>query len=333
MANRKKSRRLPPSRVPEIPSQSEQPTRLTLPPDRHEGRGRVRKAIGKFAEWAVGKAFDYLLVGVLALVTAPALAIWVYFRSGRAVWTYPWLYAALGFSTACVVIIFMASLLGFVRAQRRRAAERAINLEFLSKDKGYMDHAVNQIKAFKTFNTLLSEMANEMGKIAKTNQAATAQIHLAKRLIGARPNLLAFFGHKIASRAAKKLNKHAASMQSSLSQIEVTSDLLIESISGYTSWFPADTAEQAQILINNRTALDTMTSTMETTIGSTQGFRDSQQSIYGISQELNTAVNRMTNVTDGVITFLRSSNDKWSTVIGLMDEKIRAWAVTQEAQK
>jgi hypothetical protein len=163
MAKRKHSRRLQPSAVKEKPRQFEQqiPTQDSVTAiDRSEGRSRINTAIIKFGEWALGKAFDYLLVGVLALVTAPALAIWIYFRSGRAAWTYPWLYASLGFTTACVVIILMASVLSVIRARRKRAAERAINLEFLSKDKGYLDHAVNQAKAFKTFNSILFAMAS-----------------------------------------------------------------------------------------------------------------------------------------------------------------------------
>lgn len=279
----------------------------------------------KFAEWALKKAFDYLLLGVLALVTAPSIAIWVYFRSGRAAWTYPWLYGSLGFIAACLFIILMASLLSIIRARRKRAAERAINLEFLSKDKGYLDHAVNQARAFRTFNTILFAMAKEMGDIGNTNRRGTSQMQLAQRTLVAHPNLLAFFGHRIASRIAKKTNKHAAAMEVHLSNVKATSDLLIESITGYTTWFVADNPAQAQTLIGNRTSLEKMVKVMRESIDSTQGFRDAQQGIYGVSQELNTAVNRMVNVMDGVLAFLRESDVKWMRVIKLTEDKLRDW--------
>jgi hypothetical protein len=329
MANRKKTRSLPPTGAKEERGQfgPAQRNESTTALDRSEGRRGVSTGIARFGEWALGKAFDYLLVGVLALVTAPALAIWVYFRSGRAAWTYPWLYAALGFITACIVIIFMASLLGAIRGRRKRAAERAINLEFLSRDKGYLDHAVNQAKAFKTFNSILFAMAREMGDIGNTNRRATRQIKLAQSVLVKHPNLLAFFGHKIASRTAKKTNKHAAAMERHLSNVKATSDLLIESITGYTTWFTANTPEQAQTLIGNHTSLEQMVTVMRESISSTQGFRDAQKGIYGISQELNTAVNRMVNVMDGVLAFLRESDAKWVRVIKLTEEKLRDWEV------
>lgn len=326
MAKRKKSRRLPPTHTT-TPPQSQPIARMEpgAPISQVEQRSSVRNAISKFGDWALGKALDFLLVGVLAVITAPSIAIWVYFRSGRATWTYPWLYAALGFIAACVVIIFMASLLSLIKARRKRAAERAINLEFLSKDKGYLDHAINQARAFKAFNSILFAMAKEMGDIGKTNRRGTSQIKLAQRALVAHPNLLAFFGHKIASRIAKKTNRHAAAMEVHLSNVKATSDLLIESITGYTTWFVANSPEQAQTLIGNRVSLQQMVTVMRESIGSTQGFRDAQQGIYGISQELNTAVNRMVNVMDGVLAFLRESDTKWMRVIKLTDNKLRDW--------
>jgi hypothetical protein len=328
MVNKKRTRRPPQNttRTQEAPGSSAQfenePTAL---PNSTDTQGPLRTIVKKFGDWAVKKALDYLLVGVLAIMTAPTIAIWVYFRSGRAAWTYPWLHAAFGFITACALIITASSLVAFIRRQRRQAVEHAINFEFLSKDKGYLDHALNQARAFKTFNSLLHRMAKEMGEIGGTNRAATAQIQFAQRLLATRPNLLAYFGHKIASRTAKKTNRHAAAMQLYLSNLQATSDLLIESITGYTVWFVADTDEQAQTLIGNKVGLQSMVAEMRTSIKSTQGFRDAQKGIYGISQELNTAVNRMVNVIDGVLNFLTESDVKWNKVIELMDEKLRAW--------
>jgi len=259
MAKRRRTRR----------TESASPTQTVLPdktnrsvvheptvPDRPESRTRIGKGLTRFTDWAIKKALDFLLLGVIAIMTAPAIAIWLYVKSGRAAWTYPWLYSALGFIAACLVIISVSALLTFVRAQRRKAADRAINLEFLSRDKGYLDHVVNQAKAFKAFNSILMKMAKEMADIGTTNSRATAQIKLAKRVLVARPNFLGWVGHKIASSTAKKTNKHAAAMQSLLSRLQVVSDILIESLTGYMTWFNADTEAEAQTLVGNRAALE-----------------------------------------------------------------------------
>lgn len=313
---------LPETRLEQMPQSAPVPASAA---SLTESRGRLGGAAKRFTDWAIKKALDFLLLGVIFVLTAPTIAIWVYLSGGRAAWTYPWLYAALGFIAACLVIISVSALLTFVRSQRRKAAERAINLEFLSRDKGYLDHIVNQAKAFKAFNSILSKMTREMTDIATTNRRATAQLQLAKRVVGAKSNLLGWVGHKIASRTAKKMNKHAAAMQLLLSKLKVTSDLLIESSTGYMTWFTANTEEEAQTLIGNRVALSNLLVAMRASIGSTQGFRDSQKGIYGISQELNTAVNRMLHVTDGVITFMQEGEVKWSQVIEIIDTKLRAW--------
>jgi hypothetical protein len=129
-------------------------------------------------------------------------------------------------------------------------------------------------------------------------------------------------GQRIAARTAKKLNNHAAEMQSYLTKVEATSNLLIESITGYTNWFPVDTTEQAQVLLTNKVALEKMLLILRASVGSTQGFRDSQQGLYGMSQRLNTAVNRMVSVTDGVLSFLKESVDQWDRVVELMSDKL-----------
>jgi hypothetical protein len=287
-----------------------------------ESRTRIGKGLTRFTDWAIKKALDFLLLGVIFFMTAPTIAIWLYIKSGKAAWTYPWLYAALGFIAACLVIISASSLLAFVRAQRRRAAERAANVEFLSQDRGYLDHAVNQAKAFKTFNSLVGGMAEVMAKITKTGQRATTYMRLAQSTFTPYPNVLALVGQRIAARTAKKLNNHATEMQSYLTKVEATSNLLIESITGYTTWFPVNTTEQAQVLITNKVALEKMLTILRASVGSTQGFRDSQQGLYGISQRLNTAVNRMVSVTDGVLSFLRESVDQWDQVVELMNDKL-----------
>src|SRR5437764_326287 len=86
MAKRKKSRRLPSPTSNQTRNRSDEISRMQPPAPitQPENRSRTRKAITKFGEWALGKAFDYLLVGVGVIVIPPAIAIWVYFRSGRA---------------------------------------------------------------------------------------------------------------------------------------------------------------------------------------------------------------------------------------------------------
>ena len=58
-------------------------------------------------------------------------------------------------------------------------------------------------------------------------------------------------------------------------------------------------------------------------LASTEGFRDSQNSIRGISQELNTSVNRLVSVTDGIIAVMHQSARHWEELINIIDRKLR----------
>jgi predicted tellurium resistance membrane protein TerC len=89
---------------------------------------------------AVDRAFGLFLLGVAAIVTPITIAIWLYVKSGRATWVYPYLYFTLGCAFMCLVLIALASLLFTVQARRRRALEKAKNLKFISHEKGFLDH-------------------------------------------------------------------------------------------------------------------------------------------------------------------------------------------------
>ena len=75
--------------------------------------------------------------------------------------------------------------------------------------------------------------------------------------------------------------------------------------------------------MGNIAGIEKMLAVIQTSIGSTEGFRDSQQGLYGVSQRLNTAVNRMVSVSDGVVSFLRESVERWNQIIELMNDKLR----------
>ncbi len=287
-------------------------------PSTTEGQSRIRGARKRFADWAIKKALDFLLLGVIGVMTTPAIAIWLYIRNGRAAWTYSWLFAAIGFTAACLIQAVASALLFYVKGRRRKALERARNLEFVSRDKGLLDHIRNQKKGFRDFNRILPAMGNEVERIGKTSTRATAQINLAKRILGARAAWILF---RIASRTAARMNKHSGRLEHHLEKLTTTTDLLIESNIGYLKLVTPSTEQEKQKLQNERASLDKVLKITQSAQASMEGFRDSQNSVRGISQELNTAVNRMVHVTEGVIAFMRKADGHWRELIRIIDSK------------
>jgi hypothetical protein len=295
----------------------------TLPESKPIAKGRIRRVVERIGssliDSAVDRAFGLFLLGVFAIVTPIAIAIWLYVKSGRATWVYPYLYFALGCAFMCLVLIAAASVLFYVQARRRKALERSKNRQFVSHEKGFLDHIVNQKKGFKDFNSTLIAMGKEIADVGKTTSRATKRIGLAKRFLGLRAaNII----HRIASNTAAKMNKHSAKMEERLTKLQETTDLLIESNVGYLNWFTPETDEQLNQLSRDRQSLVTLHEITAGALVSIEGFRDSQNSIRGMSQEMNTAINRMVHVTTGVIAFMHKADEHWEELIEIMDRKL-----------
>jgi hypothetical protein len=55
---------------------------------------------------------------------------------------------------------------------------------------------------------------------------------------------------------------------------------------------------------------------------SVKGFRDAQLSNHGTSQDLNTAINRMVHVSEGVIAIMGKVKNRWQEIIRIIDRKL-----------
>lgn len=297
-------------------------------PSPPEVQSRVRRVIKRFADWAIKKALDFFLVGVIAVMTAPTLAIWVYFRSGRAAWTYPWLDAALGFIAACLVLIGASLLLIYAKAQRRKAVERAKSLEFVSRDKGWLDHMFHRDRAIKSFNAVLIQMSEELQRIINAMDRGRRRLELLNRPPSTqlstkqaekRSAKMVIQGLKIAADSAASYNKYSTRLENQLSRLTEIIDLLIESNVGYMS-SPAATLPER--LVKDRNDIDVVLTITRSSLESTRLFRDSLAGLKGNSQELNTAINRLINLTGGINSQMQRMETHWVQLSRIIDDKL-----------
>lgn len=312
MANKNKLTTKPKSAPPQPPPSAPLVTTTTDTPTRRD----VRRIAKHLASSAVEAALQYIWVVVGGAVLTTVTAVWLAITSGNPLVTHLAAYAA-GWFSVVLLILFLA----WRKSRRLEALEQAKNLKFVSQEKGFLDHAVNKDKAFKQFTATTLDMANEIAKIGNATSKATARIEIAKRFSGERA---AKALHRIASQTAAKLSKHSINMEQQLARFDKATDLLVESTVGFYKWFTPNTEQDKQQLINDRAGLNTLIEATRSSVVSTEGFRDSQNSLKGISQELNTTINRLVSVTDGVIVSLRRSITHWEKLAKLIDEKLNA---------
>jgi hypothetical protein len=276
----------------------------------------ARQIVGRLADSGIDFALNYFWTGVVIVMTSIAIVIWYYIRSGRADWLYPYLNFVLGFIAASLLFVISAI---YTQTRRRKALARAKNLRFVSEEKGLLDHKVNQKKAFIKFNSTLYALGKEIVKIGDVSSKGAAKIDKVKRFGGANADVELL---RIASSVAAKLDKHSVRMEQLLTEFEDITNLLIESNVGYMT---SPVMQQAkQQLMNDRVALETLLNTTTAALGSVGSFLDSQNSLRGFSQDLNTSINHMVYVTGGVIAAIHRAKNHWIELISIIDEKLNA---------
>jgi hypothetical protein len=318
MAKKKKlmTKLTPKPQLPIVQQSEESTMPATTPSNEPPAKGRTQQVIKRLRDSFIDWALDNIWWGLLFAVTSIITLIWLYMRGGGAAWIYPYFNFALGFLSACITLVLTSLFVSYIKARRLKHAK---HLKFVSHEKGYLDHAVNKEKAISDFLRILNEMGEEIERIANTSNTGTARIEAAT---ARRKGNLAIEGHKITANTAMGYDKHSIKMERQLAALEEVFEILAESQIGYMTWFTPTTQEQREQLVNERQALNKLRDITRTTIASTEGFRDSQISTKGISQVLNTAINRLVNVTEGIIAVMRKAENLWEELITIIDGKL-----------
>ena len=148
-----------------------QPAPTSVPvsvPSEPIATGRIRQLAGRAVDSAIDAALDHVwTVAGGALVTS-APAVWLFIMSGQAPWSYPLAKYAAAFVGGWLSLTLLIALLASIRARRLRALEQAKTLKFVSQEKGYLDHLVNQKRGFKEYNSTLLAIGHEVVNVGST---------------------------------------------------------------------------------------------------------------------------------------------------------------------
>ena len=267
----------------------------------------MQKYIKRFFESAIETAFIYIWTGVLTMILA--LFSFLLKGGGKGFWLF-----ASGFISASIIIIGLSVLLVFIKSYRYRKLESIKDAQFLSKDKGILDHRVDMENATKELTRILLVLSKEINKIGNTLNKAIPKIQ------STRENPIK--AQKIISDTAKKLNKHSAKMEGNIPKFDEIINLLIESTTAYFTWFVPKIDQEKQELITLRQTCTDMLSSTQLSLSSMESYHNIQVDTKGISQDLNTALNRSIFVTDNTITIMKKAKQHWHNLIEILNKKL-----------
>lgn len=243
--------------------------------------------------------------GILTVATAIAVYIW----SGQAEWLYPYLKHSVVFFSGMFSLIAVILFFTFIKLRKEKALEKAKKEKFISNEKGLLDHRLDSDKAQKEFSKILFGIGKELGRIGETTTNAGAKLEFWDKISLS-------LSRKSASKTAAKLKIYASELEGYLTSLVDVITVMNESVSflllngGIKKDF-FDAVQLALVELLNKTQIS---------YASLVGFREAQLGVIGISQDLNTAINQLIFVTDGILGALKQAEETWERLIGIIDE-------------
>lgn len=240
----------------------------------------------------------------------------LYIRTRQAAWLYTWLTYGAAFAGGTLALAIAIAILAALRARRQRrealAIEEARNLRFSSDELGYIDFFANKEKAEAQLAKAIIPISKEIEGLGKTT---TKQVRKLK------PNTTFTRRQEIATETATIFNEHSERIEKRWKIFAELDDILAESNVGCVNWLnPADESHKL-LLAQQRSASVNFLASLDGALPSMESFRNTVAAQRGASQNLNTAIARLTFVLDGLIGALRKSQSRWQHLITLIDRR------------
>ena len=252
---------------------------------------------------------DHLKGVIGAAVVGALVAVGLYVWSGQAAWLLAIALYLFAFFVGVVVTLSLLGFIGFRTVLKTREQAAAFAAQFVSKEKGFFDYFVELDEVQPQFSKTLSGIANEMGKIGDI-------------AIGIDLPALTAEGSKAVvsglARAAREIVHHSKNMSNQQAELE----LLLSRMTEATNHQVQSTFIDVKGLPPVRAALFELRARVQTAREGMTNWRITQQNVYGMSQEMNTCVNHMLTVTEGIIATLQTSEHKWTDQLAIVDARL-----------
>jgi hypothetical protein len=285
----------------------------TAPSNKPPSEGRIQKAVQRLADSFVDWVLDNFWTGVFLAMASVVTLIWLYMHGGGAAWVYPYFNFALGFFCACITLVLTSLFVSYIKARRLKQEK---HLKFVSQKKGLLDHQVNIDKARNETDKVLLAITKELQEVRKISDKGTAKGEAAAGDVAKR--------HKLASGMAAQLTKSAVRMEQHVIKLEKAVQPLSESTEGVTQWLLSKQAPSREELIAARGNFIKQIEEVEPVLSTIETYRNTQLKLADmeVSQDLNTAMNRLSSGTDDIIKVLQNYKDSRTEVIRMIDRNL-----------
>jgi hypothetical protein len=308
----RKSTPTPSRSVPVVPAATVAPV-IAEPP-----KGRIQRAGARLLDSAIDTALEAFWFGAAVtlggLAMTAAVALILYLRSPESSWIYPFLKYALVYTGGMLTILLSLAGFALLGVRRRKLREKQNSERFKSADKGYLDHWLHFGESNKRFQSVLAEIGSEMGRIGTCASSIGGKLSKASN----DPKR----AHSTVTKGAAALDKHAARMERSIEALRAVADLLLESTMALASnTAPASEGNTEKIEAAREGCIGLLQHT-ETAIGGVRNFRTVATATIGISQDTNSAMNRIIYGLDAIIDLLSQAERKWKETLVILDRKL-----------
>jgi hypothetical protein len=252
---------------------------------------------------------DHLKRLVGGAVVGVLVAVGLYVWSGQATWLLPVTLYLVSFIIGVVLTLIVLGFIGFRSVLQTRQQAAAFAASLASKDKGVFDYFVELDELQPEFAKTMSAIGDEMEKIASV--AATIDL----------PAMAAQGSKAVVDglgRAARRIIQHTKNMSASQTRLES----LLPRMTEATGHQVGSAFIDIKTLPPVRTALLELRTRTQASQNAMTNWRTSQQNVYGMSQEMNTAVNHMIAVTDRILAALEASEERWSEQLAIIDSRL-----------
>lgn len=269
-----------------------------------------------FKEQALPTLYQHIWAGVIVVVGASLLGVLVWLRS------YIELMAGIGIGILCASAIFAGLIALLICREKRRhnELEQSKLAKFFSQEKGYLDHRVNMEEGLNQLRIIRNNIHKEIEQFQKDIQNATQKTESAS---GNSKKL-----KEDASHTAKRYSKHFTKMEQLLDEFEKSTNISIEGTRGYFLWVQPKTQQDKEAL---QTLLQKFTNLLNEShqeIINAHSYQDAILRLKGISQDLNTVLNRGVCGAERYIVIEFKLENLWSELLAIVDKKIATFSVT-----
>lgn len=320
--HKKKRRPKAPNPTPpaSLPIQSNTSAPLT---ETTSSGGKIRRSgtylFNSALDYALQHLWGLLFIAVVGPIVTAAGALLLYLRSGQASWLWPWLSHLLTFWVGVLLLTGTIMVLAWRKGRKEQRELAAIadakNLRFASGELGYVDFFANKEKAEAQLAKVLIPINKEITALGKTAAKQTRKL---------KPTTSFTKRQQILTETARIFNEHSESVEIQWKTFAELDDILAESNVGCVNWLNPDDDSHRLLLAQQRQASANLLAAESAALPSVQSFRDTVAGQKGHSQDLNTAIARLTFVLDGFIGALRKSQSRWQNLIVLIDRKTKS---------